>query len=110
MRALRLLVPSFLLFVASTIGPAPAWSDDSESEEEQDHERAREAVERGEALPLDRVLDAVRLQVDGQIIGVEFEKEDGQWVYEIRVVDPGGRVIEVLADARTARIVNVEGD
>lgn len=112
MRRRHLVLSVILLLAPLTVGAAPpAWSDDeAASDEEQDHERARVAVERGEALPLEQVLAAVRARTDGQIIGVEFENENGVWIYEFRVVDAAGHVVEILADARTARIIGVEGD
>lgn len=112
MRGHRLLVRFLLPLAMSMAAGAPAaWADDDESEEEEhDHDRAREAVERGEALPLEQVLAAIRGRIDGQIIGVEFERDHGVWIYEFRVVEDGGRVVEILADARTAEIVGIEGE
>lgn len=107
----RLLVPVLLLLASVAVGAPQAWADDNESEEEEhDHERAREAVERGEVLPLEQVLDAVRGRIDGHIIGVEFERDHGFWIYEFRVVEDGGRVVEILTDARTAEIIGIEGE
>lgn len=84
--------------------------DESEYDERQDHDQAREAVAHGEALPLDAVLAAVEKKVVGEVVGIEFEKNEGVWVYEFKVVDAAGHVIEVLADAKTAAIIRVEGE
>ena len=93
---------------------AVAWpaaaDDEGEYEERHDHDQAREAVEHGEALPLDAVLAAVEKKVVGEVVDVEFEKSDGVWVYELRVVDAAGHVIQVTADAKTAAIIRVEGE
>jgi uncharacterized membrane protein YkoI len=112
-RMLRLLRPLLLLLIgiAVLVPAAPLAADDEdESEERHDHDDVRQAVERGEALPLDAVLAAVEKQVKGEVVGVEFEKEGGVWVYEFRIIDPSGRMIEVLADARTAAVIDVEGE
>jgi uncharacterized membrane protein YkoI len=90
-------------------GPADA-DDESEFDERHDHDQAREAVEHGEALPLDAVLAAVEKKVAGEVVGIEFEKNEGVWVYELKFVDAAGHVIEVLADAKTATIIRVEGE
>jgi uncharacterized membrane protein YkoI len=95
--------------LVAAIAPAAA-DDESEYDERHDHEQAREAVEHGEALPLDVVLAAVEKKVVGEIVGIEFERSEGVWVYEFKVIDSTGHVIEVLADAKTAAIIRVEGE
>ena len=106
----RAVVPLILgCAVLAAAGPAAA-DDENEYEEQHDHDQAREAVEHGEALPLDTVLAAVEKKVVGEVVGIEFEKNDGVWVYEIKVVDAAGHVIEILADAKTAAIIRVEGE
>ncbi len=81
-----------------------------EDREESDHDRALHAVDRGEVLPLEQVLAAIRTEVDGEVVGLELEREDGVWVYEFKVIDPSGRFVEIYADAKTGRILKTEGD
>jgi len=95
--------------VMAAVAPVVA-DDESEYDERHDHDQAREAVEHGEALPLDAVLAAVEKKVVGEVVGIEFEKSGGVWVYEFKVVDAAGHMIEVLADAKTAGIIRVEGE
>ena len=73
-----------------------------------DHDRARAALERGEVRPVSEVLATVAAEVPGDVVEVELEREQGRWVYELRVVAPDGRVLEVLVDAATASLI--EGD
>lgn len=75
-----------------------------------DHDSARRAVEHGEALPLSEILDRVRPQLGGEVVGVSFEREHGRWVYEFRIIGPAGLLTEVSVDAATARIVKRESD
>ncbi len=89
-----LAVAVFLLGAGS--GPASADSD---------HDAARRAVERGEIRPLNEILTALRERVPGQVVDVELESEDGIWVYEIKVLDPGGRRTKIYVDARTGEIL-----
>ena len=81
--------------------------DESDYDERHDHDQAREAVEHGEALPLGAVLAAVEKKVVGEIVGIEFEKSEGVWVYEFKVVDAAGHVIEVLV-GRVRRKLGVD--
>ncbi len=85
---------------------APALADD---DGRHDHDRARRALERGEVLPLDRILAVVRARVPGEVVRVELEREDGVWIYEVRVLDAAGRRIEVHVDAARAVILRIKG-
>ena len=109
-RLTRGILPLTLWCVLLAAAVPVAADDESEFDERHDHDQAREAVEHGEALPLDAVLAAVEKKVVGEVVGIEFEKNEGVWVYELKVVDAAGHVIEVLADAKTATIIRVEGE
>ena len=77
------------------------------------HARAREALERGEALPLAEILARVRPELGGEVVGVSFERDrgnDGGWIYEFKVIRPDGRLVEVDVDARTARVLKREAE
>ena len=75
-----------------------------------DYQRAREALERGEVLPLAAILAIVEAQIDARVIEVEFEQEAGQYVYEFELITADGRLLEARADAVTGRILSVEED
>ena len=77
-----------------------------------DHERAREALRRGEVLPLTRILPIVQRRVpgDGIEIDVDDDDDDGRIKYEVKVLTAAGRVLEVELDARTGTILKVEED
>lgn len=85
---------------------APAFADD---DGKHDHDRARRALERGEVLPLERILAVVRARIPGEVVRVELEREDGMWIYEVRVLDAAGRRIEVHVDAAKAIILKIKG-
>jgi uncharacterized membrane protein YkoI len=75
-----------------------------------DHDRARAALERGEVLPLAQILGAVAAAVPGDVVELELEREDGAWVYEIKVIAPDGRLLEVLVDGASGRLLEQEED
>ena len=75
-----------------------------------DHDRARAAVERGEALPLSVIADRARQDFGGRLLEVEMEREDGRLVYEIELMARGGRVLDLLYDARTGELLKAEGE
>lgn len=73
-----------------------------------DFEIARDAVERGEILPLARVLEMLEQHHPGEVIEVELEYSRGALVYEIELVTPDGRLIEVDIDAASGEILGFE--
>lgn len=82
----------------------PAHADDD------DHERARAAVQRGEILPLSRILDVAKADTPGRVINVELDDDDGRKVYEIEIIDQRGRMVEMKLDAANARILERDID
>jgi uncharacterized membrane protein YkoI len=78
--------------------------------DEPDHERARAALARGEVLPITEILRAASTEVAGDVLEIELEREHGAWVYEITIIDSDGRRREVLLDAATARVLEIEFD
>ena len=78
--------------------------------DEDDQERARRALEAGEAMPLSLVLEAVTSRIGGEVVGVEIDHEHGRYVYEIKIITPNGRLREIYVDALTADILKNEDD
>lgn len=104
-RTLLRLAASAGAILAAPFAFAPAFASD-----ENEHESARRAVERKEALPLADILARVGGDLGGEITRVSFKREHGVWVYEFKVVEPGGRLAEVYVDAGTGRILEREDD
>lgn len=80
-----------------------------------DHERARQAVQAGQVLPLRTVLERLEREHPGQVLEVELERDGDQWHYEIKLLQPDGRLLKLLLDARTAdmlrsKVRNHNGD
>lgn len=94
-RLLPLLLLSLTLF-----GAVPA----AHAEREHDHDRARDAVAAGQVLPLAKVLAQIeREQPGAQVLEVELEEKRGRWVYEIKLLQPGGRLLKQYLDARDGK-------
>jgi len=94
---------TLLLLASLFIGTAavPAFSDD-------DHDLAREALQRGEIKPLSEILTMVQKEMPGEIVEVDFERDDGLWLYELKMIDPSGRFMKVYVDAANNSIVKVK--
>jgi uncharacterized membrane protein YkoI len=94
-------------------GAAAAWADDDDrrrSDNDDDHDRAREALQQGRVRPLAEILAEVDQDLGGHVVGVEFDDEDGTYVYEFRVVTDAGRLKQVYVDATSGRILDLEDD
>jgi len=84
--------------------------DDDDDHDDHDYEDALKARESGDALPLRDILDELNKTHKGNIVGIEFEKEDEIWVYEIKMVTAEGRFLEIYVNARTNRIIKIKGN
>lgn len=70
-----------------------------------DHERALQAVQSGQVLPLVKVLALVEKVHPGQVLEVELENHQQQWQYEIKLLQPDGRLMKLQVDARTGEVL-----
>jgi uncharacterized membrane protein YkoI len=95
---LRAMAVATAALIAPAIAPAHA----------RDHDEARRAVEIGEARPFAEILDIVRDKLPGSIVRVKLERQHDLWVYELRVLDRKGRLLEVYVDARTGEIRRIK--
>lgn len=81
-----------------------------------DHDRARQALEAGEVLPLRTILERVEREFPGQVVDVELERdqrdhgpERGRWVYKIKVLGHGGALVKLKIDARDGSLLGHRG-
>jgi uncharacterized membrane protein YkoI len=72
---------------------------------ERDHDRARAALQAGEVLPLQKILERVQRTHPGEVLEVELEHEGGRWVYELKLLQGGGRLLRLDVDAKTAEVL-----
>ena len=96
------------LIVLASLGAfiaAPLHADD-----DKDHELARQALARGEILSLSRILELAAAAVPGDVIEVDLDRDDGRFIYEIKVLATSGRVRELELDARTGELLKLEDD
>lgn len=101
-RAKRLesMTASLLLAVAMTVAlPSHAGGAG-------DHDRARQALEAGEILPLKTVLERLARDTPGEVMEVELERRGERWIYEIKLLRAGGSLTKLKVDARDGTIVS----
>jgi hypothetical protein len=95
----RLLALSLL----SGLALPAAWGS-----EKLDHEKARAAVEAGQVLPLPTLLERLRRTHPGQVLELELERDDGRWIYEVKLLQANGQLLKLEVDAATAQVLQVK--
>lgn len=70
-----------------------------------DHDRARDAVQAGQVLPLKTVLERLEREHPGQVLELELERDDGRWIYEVKLLQSGGRLVKLELDARSGEVL-----
>ncbi len=99
---LRLAAIAAAILIAAPHGPAIA----QDCKRSQDC--ALDAFSSGQIRPLSEVLAVARAKVPGEVVKIELEREDGIWVYEIKILTPNGRRREVEINARTLAIIKID--
>jgi uncharacterized membrane protein YkoI len=76
---------------------------------DKDHERARQAVQAGQVMPLPAVLEKLALTHPGRVLEVELERERREgnevWVYEIKLLQADGQLLKLELDAKSAEVL-----
>ena len=74
-----------------------------------DSEVARHALERGEVLPIPRVLALAAQYLPGDVVEVRLDpRRSGDLLYRLRVLTPSGQIRELVLDARTGTVIRIE--
>lgn len=102
---LPLSPPPWRLLLAAAVSLAMAGS---AWPREGDHDRAIKAVQAGEVMPLQQALEKLTRTHPGQVMAVKLERENGRWVYEIRLLREGGRLARVELDAGTGDLLRIK--
>ena len=99
----RFMLQRWLLlwFWAGGLLLAPAMA----SPREHDHDRAERAVQAGQVLSLQSMLQKLQLQYPGQVLEVELEDDDGRWIYEVKLLQADGQLLKIKLDAQTAEVL-----
>ncbi len=104
--AASLVVPSLVpSLVLSLVLASPGALADRQGD---DHERARAAVRAGEIMPLAELLERLQRGHPGKVLEIELEREEGRWIYEIKLLQSNGRLLKLELDARTAELLDVK--
>jgi uncharacterized membrane protein YkoI len=59
----------------------------------------------GEVLPLQTVLNRIATAYPGRVLAIKLERDDGVWVYEVKLLQSQGRLLKLDLDARTGAVL-----
>ncbi len=76
------------------------------ADEVKDHDRARQALESGEILPLRQILEKIEAAYPGQVLEVELERKHGRWLYELKLLQKDGLRIKLLVNAADGEVLS----
>jgi uncharacterized membrane protein YkoI len=97
------------LALAGIHAPAQSKDKDRKAQERAAKQEAQQAalaaLQRGEILPLARIMQIATTRVPGDIIEIEYKAGPK---YEVKILTPDGRIKEVKLDARTGEITKIE--
>lgn len=95
-----------LVIGSASMHVATAKDDKSNCKREQDC--ALQALKSGEIRPLTEVLAVARDKLPGEVIKVELDRDDGVWVYEIKVLTDSGKRREIEINAQTLTVIKID--
>ena len=75
-----------------------------------DHEKAIKAVNEGEILTLDQILQKINRNFEGRVVSINLkDNEKGLfgWVYDIMIIDVNNKVKQIRVDAGTSTVLSV---
>lgn len=73
--------------------------------DDHDQDRVRDAVRAGEVMPFDALRERLRRSHPGEVLELELEREQGRWIYEIKLLQPDGRIVKLEVDARSGEVL-----
>ncbi len=106
------MYPLRLAWILSLVSSLSLAHDYPDRPRNHDHEEARVARTRGEIRPIAEILHQVNARFPGQLLDVELKngKKGHPWVYELKLLTPHGRRLELAVDARDGRILEWEDE
>ncbi|RPH67833.1 MAG: peptidase M4 [Burkholderiales bacterium] len=98
----RYLVASL---IAATLGGAVLAATPASASDRVRQQEVRQLRESGKILPMEEILTRARAAQPGQVVEVELDREDGRYVYEVKVIDSADRVHKLELDAGNGEVL-----
>jgi uncharacterized membrane protein YkoI len=69
------------------------------------HNEVLQLRESGQIMAMEEIMVRAREAQPGHLIEAELERENGRYIYELKILDAEGRVHELELDAATAEVL-----
>ncbi|MBV0933466.1 PepSY domain-containing protein [Marinobacterium weihaiense] len=99
---------ALLLVLVALALAVPLLAEQAEAGRDLDQDEARQLMLDGRIRPLSELMARHPVRLEGHLLDVELELEDGLLVYEIEVLGADGVVREFYLDAATGQVVKEE--
>ena len=73
--------------------------------DDSDQDRVRDAVRSGEVMSFDTLRQRLLKSHPGEVLELELEREHGRWIYEVKLLQPDGRIVKLELDARSGELL-----
>lgn len=93
---------------SSNNGRATSRNASSSSNHRDDQDDARDALRRGQVMPLTAILEIAARREHGTVLEVELETENRVLTYKIDLLSDAGRKVRMRLNARTGEILTVD--
>ena len=104
-------ISAVLLLLAVAIGAGSYFLGTHYSGRDRKHNRHEVIDVQGTpVIDLSTAIDLTLQKVQGEVLKVELENEDGRYVYEVKILATNGRVREVKLDAKDGSLIEIEDD
>lgn len=98
-----------LFTAAALLLPAVVRSDSGEDEDhDHDHEQARQLRHEGKIVSLESIVKQAQSIKAGNILEIELKNADKSYLYEVEILDPDGKVWELLFDGATGKLIQTQ--
>lgn len=102
-----LLSALLALFLAGSLAHAEG---DHDSEDDETLDAIQKGVEAGTVKPLSDLKAIVSARFPGDIVRIEPRVRHGAFIYEFKVLQADGQLVEIHMDAATGRILKIENE
>lgn len=103
MNSIRIRIAAIAAALLATVGlvASPAGHADDKLNQNE----VRQLREAGKILPMEDILSRSRAAQPGQIVEVELDRENGRYVYEVKLIDDRNTVHKLELDAASGEVL-----
>ena len=94
----------FLALVAGMTNPPLLYADDSDDLSDQ----VLQWVKDGKVIPFKSLMQRYETRLDGRLLDLEVESENGRIIYELEIMRPDSVVYEIKIDAQSGEWLEEE--